>query len=307
MKPALIIGSTCVDVIINIPHLPKTEENIRPTSQTMSLGGCAYNVSHMLRLLHVPHTFISPVGGGLYGDYVAKELTGSGIPIAVRLPGQENGCCYCLVEATGERTFLSYHGAEYTFQKEWMEPYPAENYGLAYICGLEAEEPTGENLVRYLEEYPSLQIFYGPGPRVMKIDPERNRRILALRPILHVNEQEAMTWSGADTYHEAASLLHSITGNTVIVTLGEQGSYCIEKDGTSYLVPPVPVSSVADTIGAGDCHAGSVIACLTMGLSLRQAISYANCAASAVVGVRGACLPPELLPKLPQLSDQSFS
>ena len=43
MKPALIIGSTCVDVIINIHHLPKTEEDIHPTSQSMAIGGCAFN------------------------------------------------------------------------------------------------------------------------------------------------------------------------------------------------------------------------------------------------------------------------
>ena len=41
MKPALIIGSTCVDIIIHIDHLPKTEENLHPTSQTMALGGRA--------------------------------------------------------------------------------------------------------------------------------------------------------------------------------------------------------------------------------------------------------------------------
>ena len=122
MKPALIIGSTCVDVIINIDHLPKTAENLRPTSQTMALGGCAFNVSYIMRLLGGHHTFISPVGGGTYGDYVAKQLKSKGIPVAIRVPEQENGCCYCLVEANGERTFLSYHGVEYTFQKDWMLP-----------------------------------------------------------------------------------------------------------------------------------------------------------------------------------------
>lgn len=63
MKPALIIGSTCVDVIINIHHLPKTEEDIHPTSQSMAIGGCAFNAAYMVRLLNAPHTFITPVGG----------------------------------------------------------------------------------------------------------------------------------------------------------------------------------------------------------------------------------------------------
>lgn len=298
MKPALIIGSTCVDVIINIHHLPVTEEDIHPTSQTMSIGGCAYNVSNMVRLLNAPHTFITPVGGGTFGDYVAKYMTKAGIPIAVHDPEEENGCCYCLVEAGGERTFMSYHGFEYTFRKEWMEPYHSDDFGLTYVCGLEIEEPTGINIIEYLEENPSLEVFYAPGARVGSIDPEKNRRMLALHPILHINALEASTMSGLDDYQAAAAYLHSVTQNTVIITLGENGCYCMEKDGTSYFVPAVPADHVEDTIGAGDSHAGTVIGCLTNGMKLKDSIAYANRVASALVGVKGGSLPKELLPPL---------
>ena len=196
MKPALIIGSTCVDVIINVDHLPKTQENLRPTSQSMALGGCAFNTAQMFRLLHAPHTFITPVGSGMFGDYVASNMKRAGSPISVSVPDQENGCCYCLVESSGERTFLSYHGVEYTFQKEWMEPYLADNYDLVYVCGLEIEESTGDNLIEYLEEHPSLTVCYAPGPRGKRISPERTNRMMALHPMLHINEQEAMDLSG---------------------------------------------------------------------------------------------------------------
>lgn len=298
MKPALIIGSTCVDVIINIDHLPTTEEDIHPRSQSMGIGGCAYNVAHIVRLLRAPHTFITPVGSGMYGDYVAKHMTEAGIPIAVHVPEKENGCCYCLVEAGGERTFMSYHGVEYTFQKQWMEPYCADAYGLTYVCGLEIEEPTGDNLIEYLEEHPSLQVFYAPGPRVESIGKEKNRRLLALHPILHINELEAMALSGKEDIREAAVHLHSITENTVIITLGKDGAYCLEKDGDSYLIPAIPVEHIVDTIGAGDSHAGAVIACLTMGLSLRDAVTTANKVAGAVVGVRGVALPADFSPDI---------
>ena len=56
MKPVLVIGSTCVDIIINIDHLPKTQENLRPTAQSMALGGCAYNVAYVMNLFRAPHT-----------------------------------------------------------------------------------------------------------------------------------------------------------------------------------------------------------------------------------------------------------
>lgn len=298
MKPALIIGSTCVDVIINIDHLPVTEEDIHPSSQAMSIGGCAYNVSNMVRLLNAPHTFITPVGQGVFGDFVAKSMTEAGIPIAVRVPEKENGCCYCLVEAGGERTFMSYHGAEYTFNKEWMKPYDPEGFGLTYVCGLEIEEPTGGQIIEYLEENPCLEVFYAPGARVGDIDPEKNRRMLALHPILHINAAEACTLSGQENYEKAAAHLHSITGNTVIITLGDRGCYCMDKDGATHFVPAVLVNHIEDTIGAGDTHAGTIIGCLTNGMSLKDSLSYANRTAAAIVGVKGGSLPKELLPPI---------
>ena len=50
MKKALIIGSTVVDVIVNlVDSLPTTGEDVHVRSQHMSLGGCAYNVSDSVR------------------------------------------------------------------------------------------------------------------------------------------------------------------------------------------------------------------------------------------------------------------
>ena len=103
--------------------------------------------------------------------------------------------------------------------------------------------------------------------------------------------------SGEDSYEAAAAALHAVTKNTVIVTLGERGTYCMEQNGTGYLVPSVPAGHVEDTIGAGDSHIGTILACLTKDIPLRDAIAYANRVAGAVVSVKGASLPPELLPK----------
>jgi len=301
MKPALIIGSTCVDIILNLDHLPVTAEDLHPHSQTMAIGGCAYNVSHILRLTETEHTFITPVGGGIYGDYVRKHFETNQIPIHVSLPQAENGCCYCFVEADGERTFLSCHGAEYTFREEWMANFPSADYGLTYVCGLEIEEPTGEQLISYLEKHPDLQIFYAPGPRGVLIDAGRMQRMFDLHPILHINEQEALQLSSENDFVSAAAALRKCTGNTVIITLGKQGTYCLEKDTKKegVLIPSLHVTHITDTIGAGDAHAGALIAALTRDIPLADAISYANAVSAAVITVPGASLPPELLPPMP--------
>ncbi|MDD7078690.1 MAG: PfkB family carbohydrate kinase, partial [Lachnospiraceae bacterium] len=74
MKKTLVIGSTVVDVIINVDHLPRTQEDVHVITQRMSLGGCAYNTSDMIRHFQVPYILFSPVGTGAYGDFVRTEL-----------------------------------------------------------------------------------------------------------------------------------------------------------------------------------------------------------------------------------------
>ena len=88
--------------------------------QTWSLGGCAFNVVSVLHALDQNVDFISPVGTGVYGDFVKAELERLGIHTPISVTGA-NGCCYCFIESDGERTFLSDHGVEYSFS-EGMAP-----------------------------------------------------------------------------------------------------------------------------------------------------------------------------------------
>ena len=189
MKKILVIGSTVVDVIINLEeYLPKTGQDVHIRSQQMSLGGCAYNTSDIIRHFGVPYIPFFPVGKGAYGDFVKNHLAMRGITSPIPTPDSENGCCYCFVEEDGERTFISYHGAEYRFERSWFDTLDASSIGSVYICGLEIEESTGENIVDYLEQHPEFTVFFAPGPRLEKIHPELMKRVFALNPILHLNE-----------------------------------------------------------------------------------------------------------------------
>ena len=72
----------------------------------------------------------------------------------------------------------------------------------------------------------------------------------------------------------------------------------VEKDGTEGMIPSIPAEHVVDTIGAGDSHAGSVIACLTNDMTLHDSIAYANKVAAATVGVKGMSLTKDQLPNM---------
>jgi hypothetical protein len=76
MKQCLVIGSTVVDILITLPHLPAKGEDINISAPQYRIGGCAYNVYKTLRSLESPSLLCSPVGSGIYGRMVAENLEG---------------------------------------------------------------------------------------------------------------------------------------------------------------------------------------------------------------------------------------
>lgn len=293
MKRLLIIGSTCVDVILRLDHLPTTGEDMHPV-QRFAMGGCAFNVAQVPKAYDVDLRFVTPIGDhGVFSDFVRAHLANAGFRGPITVPDSENGCCYCLVERSGERTFLSVHGVEYSFHAAYMDAFAGERFDYTYICGLEVEEKTGGELVAWLEAHPDIAgtVVYAPGPRGIEVDPARTARILAMHPILHLNEQEAQALAGradtdADPVLSAAQTLHAKTGNMVIVTRGADGVLWISADGSVHTAPSVP-STVVDTIGAGDSHCGAVLTGLTLGWSEDDTMRFANQVASEVVAQEG--------------------
>jgi len=301
----LVIGSTVVDVHLRIPRLPCRGEDVNIASAEYRVGGCAYNVYKTLRLLESPALLCSPVGQGPFGRMIRERFAAENIAPFVNLE-EENGCCYCLVEDDGERTFLSRHGAEYLFSRSWMENIDYSQVDSIFICGLEVEEPTGMGIVDFVCEVSEPELYFAPGPRIKFIGRERMQRLFARRPVLHLNKTEARAYAkilvdgktngnggnsdkgkkagGNPGIEEAAEILAEHTGNTVVITLGSRG--CFYRNGNAAcaggnagsvtgFVPGFPVDAL-DTVGAGDAHCGALIASLKQGKSLTEACTIAN-------------------------------
>ncbi|HFH9837171.1 TPA: carbohydrate kinase family protein [Streptococcus suis] len=286
MGKCLVIGSTVCDVMIYVDKLPGRQGDAHINKQVMSLGGCAFNVVNMLHHLGVDYDFISPVGTGLYGRFVKNELQKLRIQTPISIDGA-NGCCYCFVESDGERTFLSYHGAEYRFDPSWLDGYDLSQYDYVYICGLEVEEETGQALVDWLKSC-GKQIIFAPGPRGNLIPEQRMAELLELSPILHLNEQEALSLAQETDIEKAIRLLYGKTKQLLIVTKGSEGA--VAFDGVWHKASSVS-TEVVDTIGAGDSHMGAMMAALANEKSVTDSLAFANRVASQVVATQGVHLP----------------
>ena len=293
MKKILVIGTTCVDVIINVDHLPSTKASVNIYEQEASMGGCAYNASDAIRNFEVPCTLFSPVGTGIYGEFILNGLKKRGLTCPIPQVQEPNGCRYCFVEENGERTFISHHGCEYLVHKEWLDKLNVEEIESVYICGLEIEEKTGWDIIHWLQEHPNLPVFFATGPRIQYVQEDRMNALFERNVILHLNDDEAKLYTKKENLLEAMEELYKKTHNIVIVTQGEKGASWIDENGIHF-VPVEPCKEVVDTIGAGDNHIGSIMAFLYQGMSLYDAIDTANKVSSKVVGVKGALLSKEL-------------
>lgn len=288
MKNVLIIGSLVSDVIVRIPHLPITGEDLHIEKQSLSLGGCAGNVAIVLDALHVPYDLFAPIGQGIYGDYVYKELEQRGMHSMIPRSEEHNGCCYCMVEYNGERTFLSDHGAEYRFLPEWFDLIDPSQYEHVYVCGLELEEESGSLIIEHLSTANYSYIYFAPGPRIHHIPSERLQAMFDFHCILHLNEAEACQYTNETTVEKAAQQLYEKTQNLVIITRGERGCLVYEHDHMIEI--PSSFAHVKDTIGAGDSHIAAFIAAFSNALTPTLSATFANLCSHRIVEQQGVTL-----------------
>jgi sugar/nucleoside kinase (ribokinase family) len=99
----------------------------------------------------------------------------------------------------------------------------------------------------------------------------------------HLHPRSAM---GAQFAVEAAKILIGKGVKNVIITLGTLGAIAVNKDSYEY-VQAYKVDAI-DTTAAGDTFVGVTTSFLAKGYSIKEALNYANLAASKTVQRPGA-------------------
>ena len=98
MKKTLFIGSTVLDMVVELPHLPSLKEDINTSAMNAALGGCSYNASSIAHHLSLPYIHCSPCGEGFFADCIKQLLAAQNRRPFVCIPDLDNGCCLCLVD-----------------------------------------------------------------------------------------------------------------------------------------------------------------------------------------------------------------
>lgn len=292
-RRVLVVGSAFVDVLVHVPRMPLSGEDIEGTSRQQLVGGCAWNVADAIDRLNVPFETLIPVGLGMIADRVREAFRSRGWTLR-EYPGLgDNGWCLSFVEPSGERTFVSMSGIEKCFQPEWLDAVRPEAQDLVYLSGYQADERNRAFIEALLSRLsPDACLLFDPGPCAGRIPDDMMAALVGPRTLLKVNAMEARTLVPAATVAESAAALSAGTGARVVVTDGARGAL-VAEGGRVTAVPGFPVR-VVDTIGSGDAHAGGILAGLACGLPLDEAVLLGNAVAAWVTGQEGAATAPDI-------------
>lgn len=282
----LCVGAIMVDVICRVPRLPERGEGVVCAERVMRLGGCAFNSGNVVRQLGAPCFLMAPVGRGVHADFVRRELSSRGLRALEVETTLDCGVCTCLVEPDGERTMITAPGIEREFAPSWFDRVGTEGFGALLAAGYEVEGAGGDAIIGFAEAHPELELYYAPGPRIMGVDALKHERINALSPVWHLNDLEALQFTGAGTLDAAGEAIARTCGNACVITCGDAGATAYLADGSRVFAPSSPVE-VGDTVGAGDAHLGALAAARAAGRSWREALEVANAAAAVVCSVAG--------------------
>lgn len=291
-RPVTVLGAAVIDVIADATQLPFRGCDLELKQQSVNIGGCALNIAVTLHRLGIPAQNALPIGTGVWADMIAKALAQRGLESVIATDAGDNGWCLALVEPDGERTFMSFTGVENQWPEAWLSSLHVPPGSLISLSGYQLAAPCGERLVSWLESLTDIRPFIDFGPRIEDIPAPLLARILHLKPIITLNRQEAEI---------AAHLLEvevcdlgpawqTQFGTPLIVRLDAEGAWWFDGDDAGHV--PAFSATVVDTIGAGDSHAGGVLAGLAAGFTLAEAVSLGNAVAAMVVSQRGGdCAP----------------
>jgi len=288
MTKILVIGSSNTDMVIKTKKLPAPGETILGGTFLMNPGGKGANQAVAAARLGGKVRFIAKRGNDLFGNQTVGLLMRENIDTdyLVKDPDLPSGVALITVDATGENSIVVAPGSNGNLVKEDIPMSVFENDKTdILLLQLEIPMETVEYSAIAASEH-KIKVILNPAPACLLSD-NLLKNIWLITP----NETEAEILTGVKitdigSAEKAAVVMQQRGVKNVIITLGETGAY-VKSDEFTGLIPGFKVVPV-DTTAAGDVFNGAMAVALAEGKDLKEAVSFANKAASIAVTRMGA-------------------
>ena len=283
MRDICVVGGINMDLVVQVPHIPRPGETVHGGAVARFPGGKGANQAVAACRLGASVAMVGQVGADAFGDELINTLDSAGVETTGvrRVSATATGVALISVASDGQNAIVVAPGANMV----WEE---------AAVAGVEQAVAGCRLLVLNLEVPPVViaaairaarrggaQVILNPAPH-RSGDEACFEQVDLFVP----NQIEAALFAGVEPdavtdWGAVGQRLRRLGPRTVIVTLGDEGSAIVDIDGVTrvsgFAVP------VVDTTAAGDAFVGGLAAALLGELPLPDAVRFANaCGAMAV-------------------------
>jgi sugar/nucleoside kinase (ribokinase family) len=288
------VGNVVIDLVATIPALPERGGDVLASSGRLEPGG-GFNLMVAARRQGLPTAYAGTTGTGPFGDMARAALARADI-IMLQEPvaGMDTGFDVAMVDADGERTFVTVVGAEGELTADRLDRVTVLPSDAFALSGYGPLHPANRAAIlpRLPRLDPDTTVVFDPGPLGHEIPVADLDVVLARADWWSGNAREARLATGLDDPSEAAAALADrLARGGVVVRMGAGGCVLCKAGSRPFLVPGFAGEAV-DTTGAGDAHVGAFVAALAAGLDPVRAARRANAVAAIAVTRTGPASSP---------------
>lgn len=286
---AIVFGSINMDLVARAPRLPIPGETVIGDNFVTIPGGKGANQAVATARLAVPTEMVGRVGDDDFGRSLLEGLKAAGVGCDRIFMDDvaHSGVAIIAVDNTAENHIIIIPGANGEVSAGDVDDLkPILSPGDVLLLQLEIPLAAVMAAAEAAHRIGTL-VLLDPAP----VRSELPLDLYPLVDILTPNQVEAGQLVGfpvttIDLAAKAANTLCQQGVKTVIVKLGAKGVFCA-TEGDRFHRPAFPVRAV-DTVAAGDAFNGGLVAALTEGLPLRQAVTWGTANAAIAVTRAGA-------------------
>lgn len=288
MAKIVVIGSTNTDMVVKSARLPKPGETLLGGKFFTNLGGKGANQAVAVARMGGEVNFISRLGDDVFGKKALHQFKKEGISSRyLSIDEYEaSGTALITIGGQGENVIVVAPGANNTLTSKHIDD-AKEDIKSADIVLIQLEIPM--QVVTY-----AIQMANALGKRVI-LNPapaqQLTEKSLSCLYAITPNESEAEYLTSVKVVDEhsakmASRVLRAQGVEVVIITMGDHGAH-VSSDEFEGMLPGRKVE-VVDTTAAGDTFNGALSVALGEGKSIKDAVIFANYAASLSVTKLGA-------------------
>ncbi len=290
MQKIICIGHAAYDITLPMESYPIENTKVRIAPGVECGGGAAANAAYLLSKWGMDTSFIGMVGHDLYGDRIKKEfqMIGTNIDYLETSDSFHTSTSYILANLqNGSRTIIvSRDKNQYVKNRDF-------DFSPTGIL-VDGEEP--EASLYLLKKYKECVSVIDAGnlkPGILKLCPYV-KYLVCSKDFAEEYTNKKITLENMDTLLEIYQKLKDDFHNTIVITLGANGSFTF-IDGVPTVVPTLNIEQPVDSTAAGDIFHGAFTYFICNGYSLYDTVLLSNIAgALSVMELGGKNSMPEL-------------